>query len=196
MNRKSSLLTTTVFLFLTFGLLTFAQAQSHAFAKSQGPSADLEISVNPAETFVLPVGIQTCQEIVSGSNSISLSSASVRFRKLNIKWKKDETFEAVLIRMTFTSDALKGGSQEVVIAGEELDAVLTHHGQTPIFSGAGEYVSHPACGLRAGNLVFNPTAPDSKVRVEIELLGIVTDANGDSSPVYQTTEALAQYLAN
>jgi hypothetical protein len=162
---------------------------------SDKEGGEIIVKVTPDESFVVPLPMATCNEIVQGSSSKSYTASSVKFRELSLEWSENFQVEIILITLRFRSGALKGGEKKLDIAGDELDALLNHGTQTTVFPTAGIYTSNPLCGLRGGGLSFVANSGDASVSVIVDVVGVATDASGESFPVYGSGVAFAKYLA-
>lgn len=162
---------------------------------SDKKGGEITVTVAPDESFIIPVPMATCAEIVGGDDTKSYASSSVKFRQLSLEWKEAYQVEIIRISVRFRSGALSSGEKRIEIAGDELTALLTHGTQTPIFPNAGVYTSRPECGLRAGGLGFLPNVGDASVTVLIDVVGVATDESGESFPVYGSGTAFATYLS-
>lgn len=162
---------------------------------SNDKDGDIVVTVTPDESYVVPDAIKTCLEIEEGSTTESYSASSVKFRDMSLEWKESLQVEIIRITLKFRSGALSGGEKKVDITGDELTALLTHGTQTPILTTAGTLTTNPDCGLRAGNLSFVPSSGDAPVSVSIDVVGIATEEDGDTYPVYGSGVAFATYLS-
>ena len=162
---------------------------------SDKEGGEITVKVTPDESFIVPTALATCEEVDTGATTKSLTSSSVKFRELSLEWKENFQVEIVLITLRFRSGALRGGEKKLDIAGVELEALLGHGTQTTIFPTAGIFTSDPDCGLRAGGLQFLAGSSDATVSLTIDVVGVATDASGDSFPVYGSGSAFATYLS-
>ena len=146
-------------------------------------SADLEFDVTDGG-MLLPVDNETCVDKLDGTGSRSASSVSANFGALRMKWiPKYRTLYVGLIRLTFKSSKIVGGSTTITLGGDEIEALLGANGQiiSPdttngnkaiVSNKANNRTGFPICALNVGGIELTNQNPGSfSASVTIELIG-------------------------
>jgi hypothetical protein len=158
---------------------------------AQAATGTLNMSVGPQNPYVLPIGLTSCKGAALGSGAADISSNSLEFTRFNYSWNGEGSYTMSAIVLSFTDANLVGGKYQCVIAGDELDFVLPAGGKT--IAPWDLTTKSIRCTLKCGGVSISSSADSLQIQGEMKVMGMETDANGNSQPITSTLPVSMTY---
>lgn len=166
-----------ILLGLTFVLLA-------ACKKGEDTESTLAISISPEAPYILPVPLRSCKAEGGSSTSTDLSSNTAEFTRFNYRWSGTGIYTMSAILLRFNSGILQGGKFECTLAGDELAFILPVGGRVLDPADAADMLELSArCSLRCGGINVTGNVSYAYIPGTLKVIGIETDASGDSRPI-------------
>jgi len=172
-------------------LLGLALILTSGCKKGDDEVDSLSISVGPTGPYILPVPLRSCKGEAGSASTTDLSANTVEFTRFNYRWAGSGTYTMSAIFLRFNSGILAGGKFECVLAGDELGFILPAGGRILEPSETAEQIAR--CSLRCGGINVSGTVAYAYIPGTMKVVGIETDANGDSRPIVSETEVAMTY---
>ena len=152
---------------------------------------ELKLVVGPTTASVLPVPLNTCKS--GGAGTPSIASPSYEFTKFKYTWQGTKDYSMSYIQVVLRSGFLQGGvDSSCILNAADLDATLGAF--APRNVSAGDAVEKVAgCSIRCGSLKIDPNVSNAYISGVVRVVGIQTDADGNSTPVVSEAPIAVQY---
>ncbi len=159
--------------------------------KGDDTDSELAIAVSPDAPYILPVPLRSCKAEGASSTTTDLSANTIEYTKFNYRWAGSGTYTMSAIILRFNSGILQGGKLECDIAGDELGFVLPAGGRVLDPTETAEQTAR--CSIRCGGVTVTGNVSYAYIPGVMKVVGIETDASGDSKPIVVETPIAMTY---
>jgi hypothetical protein len=120
-----------------------------------------------------------------------LAANTVEFTRFKYQWSGSGTYTMSAIILRFTSSVFDGGKYECTLAGDELALIVPPGGTVIPPTTTAEQSAR--CTLKCGGIKVNSGVSNALIPGTVKIIGIETDANGDSQPVVVQSDVTMTY---